>query len=399
MRVLHLVTSPLGGAGIASRRINQALLNIGIDSKLMYGGRNYKSAKNEILLERKRSEKFLSSSNTIIQRYLIQKGKNPITTISLNIIDDWNNIVNKFDVIHVHSLYNLTNISSLKPLLDSEKKIVFTLHDQRLFTGGCHYSFGCNNYMDICSECPQVRFYAKDLVKREHLRASQIFRNLSNIQIVSPSIWLMNLAKQSEMLKNLEIHHVNNPIPEPSIASQSCDNPTIWRHAIPRHRIGFVAADLSNPNKGLKTLLSAMETIDFDKRENYQLELIGRGKIPDIPKGFQVNVIQDANEETVQRSLKKIDLIVVASGLDNSPNIIGESLMAGTSVVGSKTGGISELLNFFNMPTFEVGNSNELSRIIRTFNWNYERSKITEKARIKFNYDTIAKKYLNIYMN
>ena len=51
------------------------------------------------------------------------------------------------------------------------------------------------------------------------------------------------------------------------------------------------------------------------------------------------------------------------------------------------------------MPTFEVGNSNELSRIIRTFNWNYERSKITEKARIKFNYDTIANKYLNIYMN
>ena len=43
--------------------------------------------------------------------------------------------------------------------------IVITLHDQRLLTGGCHYTTTCQGFMSDCSNCPKVSPLGKKIVK------------------------------------------------------------------------------------------------------------------------------------------------------------------------------------------------------------------------------------------
>ena len=49
-------------------------------------------------------------------------------------------------IFHIHNWFNLINLMELRKLLDLGYGVVFTLHDQRLFTGGCHYSLNCSKF-------------------------------------------------------------------------------------------------------------------------------------------------------------------------------------------------------------------------------------------------------------
>ena len=141
MKVLHLTTSLSGGAGIASARVNNALNLIGVDSTIL--------SRNSFIDHSKLSsiQTLFSSANTLLQSKVLQNSNDLVTPLSVNIIDRNANILNSADLIHVHSYYNFLNTSLLKFLVAMRKPIFFTLHDQRLFTGGCHYSRDCNNYL------------------------------------------------------------------------------------------------------------------------------------------------------------------------------------------------------------------------------------------------------------
>ena len=46
-------------------------------------------------------------------------------------------------IIHLHNWFNLITMPFLEKILQSNFRVVVTLHDQRFFTGGCHYSLDC----------------------------------------------------------------------------------------------------------------------------------------------------------------------------------------------------------------------------------------------------------------
>lgn len=49
-----------------------------------------------------------------------------------------------------------------------------------------------------------------------------------------------------------------------------------------------------------------------------------------------------------------MDLLVVLSPQDNSPNVIAEALWNGVRIIRSKSGGIREMLERFSQPSLEV---------------------------------------------
>ena len=49
-----------------------------------------------------------------------------------------------------------------------------------------------------------------------------------------------------------------------------------------------------------------------------------------------------------------MDLLVVPSREDNSPNVIGEALMSNVKVLGSLSGGIPEILELFGCPVVDT---------------------------------------------
>jgi glycosyltransferase involved in cell wall biosynthesis len=95
--------------------------------------------------------------------------------------------------------------------------------------------------------------------------------------------------------------------------------------------------------------------------------------------------------------LSTVDLLVVPSNQDNSPSVIGEALSMGITVIGSRTGGITEILDDFRMPTFKVGEHDDLANKIMNLTELRQKEEIREQSKKYFSEEIIADKLFKIY--
>lgn len=386
MKVLHLTTSLNGGAGIAAVRVHNALNLVGIESTIL--SQSYFTGGYKLGL----LNKFKSSTNTFIQSRFIQKSRDLVTPLSVNSLDIKSKFLDLADVIHVHSYYNLLSKASLKDLVSASKPVFFTLHDQRLFTGGCHYSRTCNNFLKDCTQCPQVTSLFHFLVKSSFVDQESIFSNSTKVQLISPSIWLKDIAKQSKILSRIPIRVLKNPIP-----GVFFNYPIDIRADSDSIKIAFVAARLDNPYKGLNTFVQAINKVGVVKKTKITVILIGEGS--DVPFDPSVKVERSVVNSDLEMAeiLSSVDLLVVPSSQDNSPNVIGEALSMGVTVLGSKVGGIPEVLDEFGMPIFEVEAHDQLANQILELSSIREKKGVREQAKKLFSEDAISKDLFAIY--
>jgi len=386
MKVLHLTTSLGGGAGIATVRVNNALDLIGIDSAILSRNSLNKSSRLSSILT------VASSANTLLQSKILQKSDDLVTPLSVNFLDINSKIINSADLIHVHSYYNLLNNSFLKALVALRKPIFFTLHDQRLFTGGCHYSRDCNNYLNSCNSCPQVKVPLQFLVKNSFLKQESIFMNANNVELISPSIWLKDMAKESKILAGVPIRVLKNPIPR-----------IFFEYPINSHRktdairIAFIAAHIDNPYKGLNVFIQAINQIATMKKIKITVILIGQGRNVTFNPVVQIERDTATSDIKMAEILSRVDLLVVPSNQDNSPSVIGEALSMGITVLGSRTGGISEILDEFRMSTFIVGEFGQLAEKILEITEFERKEEIREQSKKYFSEEIIARQLIEFY--
>ena len=386
MKVLHLTTSLVGGAGIASVRVNKALNLIGVESTILSRNSFIQSSKLSSILT------LFSSANTFVQSKVVQKSHDLVTPLSVNVLNINSKILNLADIIHIHSYYNLLNSSLLKALVAMHKPIFFTLHDQRLFTGGCHYSRECNNYFKNCSHCPQVKTPFQFLVKNSFLNQESIFANANNIELISPSIWLKDLAKGSKVLGGTPINVLRNPIPR--IFSEYPINHNRKQDEL---RIAFIAAQIDNPYKGLNVFIQAVNKIAKMNKAKITVVLIGKGREVIFDPLVKIQRNTAASDVDMAKILSKVDLLVVPSNQDNSPSVIGEALSMGVTVLGSRTGGITEILDEFRMPTFVVGDYGQLASKILDITEFKRKEEIRQQSKEYFSEEAIARKLLDFY--
>lgn len=394
MRIVHLATSLQGGAGIAALRTNNALNLIGEQSTIISRENSIKvgkpiSSPSEISL----LKKFESSTLTVLQSKLIQKNKDLITPWSVNVFDTQNLTNNDVEIIHIHAYFNFLNIASLRRIIALGKPTIFTLHDQRLFTGGCHYSRDCTGFQDNCASCPQVRRPFDLVIEKTLSKQKSIFAFRKNIEIVAPSRWIGGLAKASSSIKDLNVHVVKNPIPkvffETSAYSQRKSRNVL--------RVAFIATNLQNPFKDLWVFTEAINKYSQVSVRPICVVLVGQGAIPKFELNVQIESHHPKSEFDMAKILSTIDLLIVPSNQDNSPSVIGEALAAGTPVIGSNAGGIPEILQDFDMPIFSVGNFNQLEAIIRNWRPPSSRAIIREKAKKVFGEEKLAREMVGIY--
>ena len=394
MRVLIIATSAEGGAGVAAFRSFEALKQANVDVSFISNEKSIISPTSHLNNRPARLHKFLRRLNTYIQRNWIQRGIEPITSLSVNTVSSlYKNYEKEFDVIHIHASYNFVTISEIQKLQKKGKKVFITLHDQRFFTGGCHYSGLCAEFKRDCHRCPQIKPLFKNLARRT-LRQSRVkLSDLNSIHFISPSSWLMDVALSSSLMSKARISVVRNPVPDAFFISEKKEK-SISGNEI---RIGFIAQDLRNAFKGFALFRDALWELNEKTLIDFTVVIAcnqGRGEIPDW---MSASYLSPKNNHELISFYKTLDLLVVPSQQDNSPNVIVEALAAGTKIIGTNSGGIPELLRLCNQPVVESHSREELVRALQPSAIAQIETPNRKIVEDNFGYKAYAEKMVHLY--
>jgi glycosyltransferase involved in cell wall biosynthesis len=322
--VLHLSTSGSGGAGIAAKRLNQGFNSMGVNSKFIsLPGKSPEFAKNESPINRGNLLTLQSVGLTLIENHF--STKTFFSPVSLNVIKV-NEIVENYDssktVIHIHNWFNLLNLDFIAKLVEKGFRIVFTLHDQRLMTGGCHYSLHCTLYKSGCELCPELSPIIAKLPSKVHKKEEVILRKIQqSCVLIAPSKWMSDMARESTHLREFETRIIPNFIPE--LSNEVHEEQVIRIQKRDKITLGVAS---ENPYSYIKggALIKSLES-DSEFLSRYRLIFM---------KNYS-----DHND-----FWKELDFLLVPSINDNSPNVISEAKIRSIPVIASAVGGIPELM-------------------------------------------------------
>ena len=340
MRVLHLTTSSLGGAGLAATRLSDEMNKAGIES-IIYSRENWHEFKASIFNNRIRA--IFTKLNTLLSQINTVKRFTMTTPVSIGVLDRKVLLHLQPEVVHIHNWYNFLSHDDMNWIIENFPT-VFTLHDQRLMTGGCHYSFDCPEFTNSCRSCPAVHI-GKKLVFSSKEELNRIFANHSNnYALIGPSNWIITQALKTPLGKNAkEISHIPN-VMESSLAKLDTRPKQINRNVI---KLLFIAADCNAYSKGLDVLLEALPQNGKIKNSNvcYELNIVGDFSWALVNGNPNAKYLGKKSPLEIQELLLSSDILLVPSRYDNSPSVITEGQLSCTAVLASDVGGNSELLN------------------------------------------------------
>lgn len=393
MRILILASSSKGGAGIAAVRSAEALSS---------SGHNVTFLSNDLVLNfaGMRRQKlvvaltiFMRKFVTLLQRILIQKRTDLVTPISISSIKGlflYRQL--SFDIVHVHASYNFISMKELGALANGKTKIFVTLHDERFYTGGCHYSGDCFGFKNFCQQCPEMRFPFKNLASSSLLFSEKQLRTASNITFIAPSNWIASRGKASRLLANSVIEVVHNPVPEEffhSVKLKKSKTPIV---------LGFIAQDLNNKLKGFDILIEALNFLDKQMQQRIVLYVASQKRKKNFNLQTKIEFFSPSKQDELVKFYRSLDFLIVPSLQDNSPNIILEAISSGVRVIGSSIGGIPELLTPFDLPTFEAGSAAGLADVLKFSVMNEKPQLDIYLAHRLFSYESYAKKLTKLYL-
>lgn len=387
---MHLVTSRSGGAGIAAERICDSQETIGLtvalwDRKSLVENSG-KKIRNSFFV------KVLSPLLTLLQRRLIQKSSELMTPKSISLLrnltkDDFN-----FDIINIHSFYNLLRIEDLIKLDKLNIPIFVTLHDIRLLTGGCHAEMGCTRYLIDCTNCPKVRKPFKKMVSRNKFQTKTTLGLLRNIYYIVPSKWLGTKLVETYEIDLCRITVIANPVPD-SFAFVRTDSPTELTKK--KTRIGFTAFDIQSPYKGFTVFMQAIELLPKQLKSQITIYIQGRN-IPDL-KSFKLGDISVICNEysKMEDFYRNIDCLVVPSFADNYPSVATEAALSGCQLIVSDVGGLPEIAELFGGKIFKGGDYHALKVLIMNLHIKSPSNSLANKTLLS--YSESGKQYMLAY--
>ncbi len=399
-----------GGAGKAAYRLHKGLINLGVQSEYFV----FKKDTNDYTVTSpvSKGEKFsyylyrqLESLPLLRYRDRLNKGTYSIGWISSTYSNKLFN--SKAQLIHLHWInHGFIDIKKIKKI---KKPIVWTLHDMWAFTGGCHYSNGCEKYKTDCHQCFILNSKVNKDVSNKNFRIKRKLWKDINIVVVSPSKWLADCARESEILKEKKIEVIPNGIDtdifkpiNKKFARDTLNLPQDKKLIL----FGAIKAT-ADERKGYSKLKEALSIFtELDKIKNdYGLVVIGGSKPKNeqnsLLKSYYLGDISDAT--TLALIYSSADVFVAPSLQDNLPNMVMESLSCGIPIVSFNVGGLKDMIDHlkngylatpFNVEDLAKG----IEWVLKDDN-RYNRLREFARAKVENEYriELIAQKYFNLY--
>lgn len=358
MKVVHICTSDFdGGAAKAAYRLHKALLEMGIDSKMLVKNKITDELYIDSIKKDKLEKFFFSKIRALFEKIILHKYRNRKNRILFSTGFFGKDIskhpyIKEADVIHLHWINgNYVSLKSLKKLGKLNKRIVWTLHDMWPFTGGCHYSFSCKNYEEKCGNCPILETNRNnDISRKIFTKKENIYRKI-NIKIIGCSNWISECAKNSKLLGDKEIYTLPNVLNENIFKpiDKNFARKILSLDEGKKYLCFGAMSSTSDPRKGWFYLKKSLETLKQSNSfldNNLELIVFGSSYSKDIHElPLKVNFLGKVYDEyTLSLIYNSSDVFLAPSLEDNLPNTVLESLHCGTPVVAFNIGGMPDMI-------------------------------------------------------
>lgn len=349
----------LGGAARAANRLCKGLRTIGqqpamivrsrdtahpcvcrvdVKSSSFFSEQEVSRAAQYLTIDAKRSER----SNTLFCL--------PYPGIDLSTLEP----IRQADIINLHWLAQFQSVESIALLLALGKPVVWTMHDENAYTGGCHFTAGCTGFQAGCKECPQLT--DNPYLLPAHILESKLREWLpfqKNLSIVTPSSWLAQRVRTSKLFQEANVEVIPNSL------ETDVFRPLDKREARSALKLNQEALYLlfNTPphmerRKGfpelLKTLRLCLKNDTFKQMAlngKIQLLIVGISRPKSIKLGIPTRAFGYVHSDRQLAQLySAADLFILPSLEDNLPNTMLEAMACATPVVGFSTGGIPEMV-------------------------------------------------------
>lgn len=408
MKVLIINTyDMLGGAARAAYRLHRSLLAEGIDSQM--------------LVQNKSSDDF----TVLAPGSLIARGMNKLrpTLASLPVLRYKNRNKSLFspaslgfsgmvkrinalepDIVHLHWVCG--GMMRIEDIAKINAPIVWTLHDDWVFTGGCHIKRDCRGYISACGACPALGSEkAQDLSRSVFLRKQKAFSKKQSLSFVCVSQWLAQCASESALFSNKQVVYLPNPLNTARFKPLDKKNVRIlWNLPHDKKLVLFGASSaISDSNKGFKELTKSLANI---KDQSIELVVFGSSR-PRVSHEFgrKVHYLGYLHDEASLVTLyNAVDVMVVPSLQEAFCQTASEALACATPVVAFATSGLLSIVDhksngYLAKPFDPLDLAKGINWVLQTAKYDVLCSEARKKILREFDSQLVAMKYIDLYQN
>lgn len=406
LKILHISSSTTAGAGLCAYRIHHALLEQGVESRMLVADTDKEEP--EIFVEPygylhrfrvphipylRRWIRKLHSKGWLNTRFekmerdvsMLNERNHVVFSLPISCYDlSKNHLVEWADIIHLHWAQNFLDYETFFRAV--KKPIVWTLHDENIFWGGFHYRrqkeqcYGIyQRYEDQCLE-----------IKRNALHFCH------DLHLVALSSMMRELISAQPFLQNYSLDVIHNGVDlskyQPTAKIEARRILGISEECI---LIAFCAYNISNPLKGLPDLVKAVERM---KTSNVEILCIGGGDY-DGQTSVKIHKMGlQSDTEKISMMFSACDLFCLPSYQEAFAQSPVEAMACGLPVVAYPCSGLTDLITEKNGVVAKGFTVEALMDALRhALDTQYDADTFREYVQEHFSMEKIAKQYIALY--
>ncbi|WP_226581706.1 glycosyltransferase [Acuticoccus sediminis] len=333
-----LSSAPHGGAGIAARRLADALAATGASCDFIDIETLGESVPEDARPSRSFSNRTISDAHFTVEHPGFCRG--------------WFvEMLSGYDIVNVHWALGLIGLEEMAELARRGRTLVVTMHDFHYVTGGCHYPATCGRLGIGCHACPQIdRSLASLTVPPRSRRFKAALFAHPNVHLTAPSHYVRDGAVASRIVPPGRAHVVRNAYLPLAPGPAPRDPEAV--------HLMLIADSLSEQRKNMRLALEALAVLGGRLAARADaprvvVDLVGAGD-PQTARLIERTGLpatqhgRIGDHAALSEIYRRADVLMTPSLEDNWPNILVEAGVYGVLPVVGPGHGCEEFVRTFN---------------------------------------------------